>query len=104
MGPDSWVPVPGPDWDANGRRNLQRAEEKLSRDLQRERAMYRACSLSGKSSAEEGMNQTSRRRSSGSSTHRASNPETPFSPTEPHETPFSPTEPHETPFSPTEPN
>ncbi|TNN81882.1 Tetratricopeptide repeat protein 9C [Liparis tanakae] len=47
--------------DANVRRNLQRAEEKLSRDLQKERAMYRGMFPSGvKSSAEEGMNQTHR--------------------------------------------
>jgi len=43
------------------RKNLQRAEEKLSRDLQKERAMYRGMFPSSvKSSAEEGMNQTHR--------------------------------------------
>ncbi|XP_034399257.1 tetratricopeptide repeat protein 9C [Cyclopterus lumpus] len=47
--------------DANVRKQLQRAEEKLSLDLQKERAMYRGmfpCSV--KSGAEEEINQTHR--------------------------------------------
>ncbi|KAK9518169.1 hypothetical protein VZT92_023482 [Zoarces viviparus] len=47
--------------DANVRKQLQRAEEKLSRDLQKERAMYRGMfSPSPKSSSEEGIYQTHR--------------------------------------------
>lgn len=47
--------------DANVRKHLQRAEEKLSRDLQKERAMYRGMfSLSLKSGSGEEINQTNR--------------------------------------------
>ncbi|XP_054454008.1 tetratricopeptide repeat protein 9C [Anoplopoma fimbria] len=47
--------------DANVRKHLQRAEDKLSRELQKERAMYRGMfSSSLKSSSEEGVNQTHR--------------------------------------------
>ncbi|XP_042349882.1 tetratricopeptide repeat protein 9C [Plectropomus leopardus] len=45
--------------DANVRKHLQRAEEKLNLDLQKERAMYRGMfSLSLKSSPADGINQT----------------------------------------------
>ncbi|KAI3351685.1 hypothetical protein L3Q82_020518 [Scortum barcoo] len=47
--------------DANVRKHLQRAEEKLNRELQKERAMYRGMfSSSLKSSSGEGINQTNR--------------------------------------------
>ncbi|KAL6117559.1 ttc9c [Pungitius sinensis] len=47
--------------DANVRKHLQRVEEKLSQDLQREKAMYRGMfSPSMKSGSEEGINQTHR--------------------------------------------
>ncbi|XP_018515904.1 tetratricopeptide repeat protein 9C isoform X1 [Lates calcarifer] len=47
--------------DANVRKHLQRAEEKLSRELQKEKAMYRGMFSSGlKSSSGEGINQTNR--------------------------------------------
>ncbi|XP_031159161.1 tetratricopeptide repeat protein 9C [Sander lucioperca] len=47
--------------DANVRKHLQRAEEKLNQELQKERAMYRGMfSTSLKSSSGEGINQTNR--------------------------------------------
>lgn len=47
--------------DANVRKHLQRAEEKLNRELQKEKAMYRGMFSSGvKSSSTEGVNQTNR--------------------------------------------
>ncbi|KAK2849037.1 hypothetical protein Q5P01_008871 [Channa striata] len=47
--------------DANVRKHLQRVEEKLNRELQKERAMYRGMFSSGlKSSSTEGINQTNR--------------------------------------------
>lgn len=47
--------------DANVRKHLQRAEEKLNRELQKEKAMYRGMfSSSLKSSTGEGINQTNR--------------------------------------------
>ncbi|XP_062281783.1 tetratricopeptide repeat protein 9C [Scomber scombrus] len=47
--------------DANVRKHLQRAEEKLNRELQKEKAMYREMfSSSLKSSSGEGINQTNR--------------------------------------------
>lgn len=47
--------------DANVRKHLQRVEEKLSQDLQREKAMYRGMfSSSMKSGSEEEINQTHR--------------------------------------------
>ncbi|XP_070818780.1 tetratricopeptide repeat protein 9C [Chaetodon trifascialis] len=47
--------------DANVRKHLQRAEEKLNRELQKERAMYRGMfSSSLRSSSGEGINQTNR--------------------------------------------
>ncbi|CAB1455058.1 unnamed protein product [Pleuronectes platessa] len=45
--------------DANVKKQLHRAEEKLNRELQKEKAMYRGMFPSGlKSSSEEGVNQT----------------------------------------------
>lgn len=46
--------------DANVRKHLQRAEERLNRELQKEKAMYRGmfASIQKDSSAEEGINQT----------------------------------------------
>ncbi|XP_059201599.1 tetratricopeptide repeat protein 9C [Centropristis striata] len=47
--------------DANVRRHLQRAEEKLNQELQKERAMYRGMfSLSLKNRSGEGINRTNR--------------------------------------------
>ncbi|XP_076595287.1 tetratricopeptide repeat protein 9C [Chaetodon auriga] len=47
--------------DANVKKHLQRAEEKLNRELQKERAMYRGMfSSSLRSSSGEGINQTNR--------------------------------------------
>lgn len=47
--------------DTNVRKHLQRAEEKLNRELQKEKAMYRGMfSPSLKSSSAEGVNQTDR--------------------------------------------
>ncbi|KAF7661015.1 hypothetical protein LDENG_00270290 [Lucifuga dentata] len=47
--------------DANVRKHLQRAEEKLNQELQKEKAMYRSMfSSSSKKSSEEGIDQTNR--------------------------------------------
>lgn len=47
--------------DANVRKHLQRAEEKLNREVQKEKAMYRGMfSSSLKSNSGEGINQTNR--------------------------------------------
>lgn len=47
--------------DANVRKYLQRAEEKLSRDLQKEKAMYRGMFSSNQNDRSEGgINQTRR--------------------------------------------